>query len=145
MEEFMRMAYEEAQAAARQGEVPVGAVVVQNGKVVAKARNSSCADQDMTRHAELKAVAAACSALGTPYLTDCALYVTLEPCPMCMGAVINARLGRLVYGADDYVYGACGGYITWRSIPTPRIWRYTQELCSRSARRCSAHFFKAKR
>ncbi len=127
MEEFMRMAYKEAQAAAGQGEVPVGAVIVRNGKVIAKARNSCIADKDMTRHAELKAIAAACRALGTPYLTDCALYVTLEPCPMCMGASsMRAWAGLFTARMISYTAPAAG-MSTWRSILMPKIWRFTPE------------------
>jgi tRNA(adenine34) deaminase len=145
MEEFMRMAYKEAQAAAGQGEVPVGAVIVRNGKVIAKARNSCIADKDMTRHAELKAIAAACRALGTPYLTDCALYVTLEPCPMCMGALINARVGRLVYGADDFIYGACGGYVNLAQHPYAKNMEIYAGMMQQECAALLTAFFKEKR
>lgn len=105
MGEALRAAREAFEA----GEVPVGAVVVQDGTVVAKAANTSRRAGDMTRHAELDALREAALALGTPYLTDCTLVVTLEPCPMCLGAALEARVGRIVFGADNPKMGALGG------------------------------------
>lgn len=106
----MRRALELAQAAADAGEVPVGAVVVTAaGDIVGEGRNSSRKDGDMTRHAELAALRAAADTLGTPYLTDCTLLVTLEPCPMCLGAALEARIGHIVYGAKNPKAGALGG------------------------------------
>lgn len=93
--------------AARAGEVPVGAVVYRGSKVLAEAANARDATGDPTGHAEMLALAAAGRALGDWRLTGCALAVTLEPCPMCAGAMVNARLDRLVYGADDPKAGAC--------------------------------------
>ncbi len=145
MEKFMRLAYEEAQAAARRGEVPVGAVVVRDGTVIAKAHNSSAADKNMTCHAELKAIAAACKALENAYLTDCALYVTLEPCPMCMGAIINARVGRLVYGADDFVNGACGGCVNLAAHPYAKNLEVYAGIMQRECAALLSAFFKEKR
>lgn len=103
---FMQLALEEARAAAARGEVPVGCVVVQGGEVVARAGNRTVADKDPTGHAELIAIRAAALALGTERLTDCDLYVTLEPCAMCAGAVAFARLRRLYFGASDPKGGA---------------------------------------
>ena len=105
----MGEALAEARSALSAGEVPVGAVLVRAGSVVARGRNRSRERGDMTRHAELEALRAATAALGTPYLTDCTLVVTLEPCPMCFGAMIEARLGRVVYGAPNPKLGALGG------------------------------------
>lgn len=105
---FMGLALQEAHAAAQAQEVPVGAVVVHEGQVVARAANTSRAAGDMTRHAELEAIRAACTVLG-PYLTGCTLYVTLEPCPMCLGAMLEARIARVVYGAANPRAGALGG------------------------------------
>lgn len=105
---FMALALEEARQAAREGEIPVGAVLVKDGQVVARAHNRREQDHDATAHAELLAIRQACEKLGRWRLTDCTLYVTLEPCPMCAGAIWNARIGRLVYGAWDSAAGSCG-------------------------------------
>lgn len=100
-ERYMRMALAEADAAARQDEVPVGAVVVAGGRIVARAHNLTETLGDVTAHAEMQALTAAASALGGKYLDRCTLYVTVEPCPMCAAALRWAQLGRLVYGASD--------------------------------------------
>lgn len=97
----MDAALEQARAAASRGEVPVGAVVVKDGKVIAAAGNETRAGHDPTAHAEIVAIRAACAALGAERLTGCDLYVTLEPCPMCAAAISNARIARLYYGAGD--------------------------------------------
>ena len=106
-----------AAAAAEAGEVPVAAVVYQGERILAEAANNRQATADPTGHAEIVAMRAACRGLGHWRLNDCSLAVTLEPCPMCAGAMVNARLGRLVYGADDPKAGACR---TRDSIPTDR-------------------------
>ncbi|MBF9032280.1 nucleoside deaminase [Rhodobacterales bacterium HKCCE3408] len=97
----MPLALEEARAAADRGEVPVGAVVVKDGKVLAAAGNRTLELHDPTAHAEMLAIRAACAALGSERLTGCDLWVTLEPCPSCAGAISAARLARLYYGAPD--------------------------------------------
>jgi len=98
---FMEIALEEAQAAAEAGEVPIGAVITCDGKVIARARNRMRELTDPTAHAEMLAIRAACQVLGTERLTGCDLWVTLEPCPACAGAISAARLSRLYYGASD--------------------------------------------
>ncbi len=98
---FMRMAMDEAQAALTAGEIPVGAVVVCKGQVIAKAHNLTETLTDVTAHAEMQAITAAASWLGGKYLDQCTLYVTLEPCVMCAGGIGWSQLGRLVYGASD--------------------------------------------
>lgn len=100
-EEYMKMAYAEAQQAYRKGEIPVGAIVVCQGKVIARTHNLTEALNDVTAHAEIQAITAAANYLGGKFLTDCTLYVTLEPCVMCAGALRWAQLQRLVYGASD--------------------------------------------
>ena len=100
-EEYMRKALMEAQAAFDEGEVPVGAVVVCKGQIIARAHNLTETLIDVTAHAEMQAITAAEGAMNGKYLTDCTLYVTLEPCIMCAGALGWAQLGRLVYGAAD--------------------------------------------
>lgn len=100
-EQYMRKALEEAQTAAEEREIPVGAVMVCKGKIIARAHNETERLNDVTAHAEMLAVTMAASALGGKYLNECTLYVTLEPCVMCAGALAWAQLGELVYGATD--------------------------------------------
>lgn len=107
-EEYMRLALEEAEAAAAEGEVPIGAVVVCDGRVVARAHNRREGDADPSAHAEFTAMVAASRALGRWRLTGCTVYVTLEPCLMCAGLMVNARVDRCVYGAADPKGGAVG-------------------------------------
>ncbi len=103
--------------ASREGEIPVGAVIVRDGVCIAAAHNRCEQDHDATAHAERLAVEAACKRLGTWRLTGCTLYVTLEPCPMCAGAIVNARIGRVVYGAADARAGAFGSLIRLQELP----------------------------
>jgi tRNA(adenine34) deaminase len=98
---FMKQALSEAEKAFDAGEVPVGAVVVCNGRIIARAHNLTEMLNDVTAHAEMQAITAAASALGGKYLKDCTLYVTVEPCPMCAGALAWAQISRIVYGAND--------------------------------------------
>ena len=116
-EQMMRLALEEAKKAAAMEETPVGAVVVCDGKVVASAHNEREALLDITAHAELTAIRAAAKVLGNWRLSDCTVYVTLEPCPMCAGALISARVGRVVYGAKDAVAGAMGSVLNLPRYP----------------------------
>ena len=106
--EFMREALVEAELAAAAGELPVGCVIVHDGTVLARARNACEARRDATAHAELLAIREASRALGDWRLGDCTLYVTLEPCPMCAGAIVQARVGRLVFGAPNPAQGCAG-------------------------------------
>jgi len=115
---FMQMALEEARAAGGRGEVPVGCVIVRHGKVVARAGNRTVADKDPTAHAELIAVRAAAATLGSERLTDCALYVTLEPCAMCATAISFARIRRLYFGAADPKGGAVEHGVRFFTSPT---------------------------
>ncbi len=105
----MRMALEQAEQARRLGEVPVGCVVVKEGQVIGRGYNRRETDRTVLGHAELMAIRQAEQALGDWRLTGCTLYVTLEPCPMCAGAILNARPESVVFGASDPVFGACGG------------------------------------
>ena len=107
-EKFMREALAVARAAAAVGEVPIGAVVVRDGEIVARAHNRRELDQDPSAHAEFAALCAAARSLGRWRLSDCTVYVTLEPCCMCAGLMVNARVGRCVYGAADAKAGALG-------------------------------------
>jgi len=110
-ESWMSAALEEARMAARAGEVPVGAVVVRDGRIIARGRNRRETENSALGHAELEAIAGACRALGNWRLSGCTLYVTLEPCCMCAGACLNARLERVVYGAADAAAGCLGSRV----------------------------------
>ena len=110
-ERYMKEALALAREAAAHGEVPVGCVIVRGGEIVGRGRNRREEKQAAASHAEMEAIADANARLGTWRLDECALYVTLEPCPMCAGAVINARIPRVYYGARDEAMGACGGVI----------------------------------
>ena len=116
-EELMRAALDEAKIAADLGEVPVGAVVAKDGEIVARAHNLRESGKNATYHAELMAIDAACKALGGWRLWQCELFVTLEPCPMCSGAIINSRLKRVVYGARDPKAGCCGSLTDLFALP----------------------------
>ena len=110
-DDYMREALALAREAAAQGEVPVGCVIVRGGEIVGRGRNRREERQATASHAEMEAIADANARLCTWRLDDCALYVTLEPCPMCAGAIINARIPRVYYGARDEAMGACGGVL----------------------------------
>lgn len=107
-EKFMRLALKEAQKAFDKEEIPVGAVIVKDGKVIAKAHNLKETKNSATSHAEILAIEKACKKLGSWRLLDCDMYVTLEPCSMCAGALINSRIKKIYIGTDDPKTGACG-------------------------------------
>ena len=115
--EYMQLAIAEAQAAAQAGEVPVGAVLVQGDRVIARSHNLRETDKNALAHAELLAIDEGCRVLGGWRLTGCTLYVTLEPCPMCAGAIINSRVSRVVYGASDPKAGCCGSVANLFDMP----------------------------
>ena len=104
-EEYMRKALAEAEQAAKEDEIPIGAILVCRGRIIARTHNLTETLCDVTAHAEMQAITAGANALGGKYLTDCTLYVTVEPCPMCAGAIGWAHIGRLVYGASDPKHG----------------------------------------
>jgi len=108
---WMADALAQARAAAQRGEVPVGAIVVRDGAIVGRGGNAPIAGSDPTAHAEIAALREAAALLANYRLVDCTLYVTLEPCAMCAGAILHARIARLVYGARDPKTGACGSVI----------------------------------
>jgi tRNA(adenine34) deaminase len=114
----MDMAMAEAKAAAAEGEVPVGCVVVRGGEAIARSRNRTLTDRDPTAHAEMLAIRAAAAVLGTERLTDCDVYVTLEPCSMCAGALSFARIRRLYYGAADPKGGAVDSGVRFFASPS---------------------------
>ncbi len=106
--DYMKDAIRQAKKAALIGEVPIGAVIVQNGKVIARGYNKRETKKNALLHAEVDAINKACKKLGGWRLPECEMYVTLEPCPMCMGAIISARIDKLFFGAYDKKSGACG-------------------------------------
>ena len=144
-DKFMLEALKEAEIAASEGEVPVGAVIVQNGEIIARARNNREATADATGHAELLAIREACRVLGGWHLESCELYVTLEPCPMCMGAIINSRLGKVIYGAKDAKAGACGSVIDLRSYPLNHKPQVESGFMKEECAALLTEFFKMKR
>lgn len=110
-ETYMKEALTLAAQAAEHMDIPVGCVIVKDGEIIGQGRNRRELLGDATAHAEVEAIRDACQRLGTWRLTDCTLYVTLEPCPMCAGAIINARIGRVVYGASNAKSGCCGSVL----------------------------------
>lgn len=114
---FMKEALLCARASAENGEVPVGAVVVKDGQIISRGYNRREAGKNALCHAELEAIDGACKALGGWRLWQCELYVTLEPCPMCAGAIINARIKRVVFGARDKKAGSCGSVVNLFELP----------------------------
>lgn len=108
---FMQQALRQAELAFDAGEVPIGCVIVKDAKVIAKGYNQIEMLKDATAHAEILAIGSASSAVENWRLNDCTMYVTLEPCPMCAGAILNSRISRLVYGSKDTRFGGCGGTI----------------------------------
>lgn len=125
-EDWMRLALEEAEAAGRRGEVPVGCVIAgPDGELIARGSNRREEKRSAVSHAETEAIEAACRTLGAWRLSGCSLYVTLEPCPMCAGAILNARIARVYFGARDPSFGACGGVTNlfvepWGAVPEVR-------------------------
>jgi tRNA(adenine34) deaminase len=146
MASFMDMALAEARAAGAAGEVPVGCVIVRDGEVVARAGNRTLTDADPTAHAELVAIRQAAAALGSERLTECDLYVTLEPCAMCAAAIAFARIRRLYYGAADPKGGAVENGVRFFASPSchhrPEIYGGMGEA---EAAALLKEFFKARR
>lgn len=124
---FMQLALKEAERAFDEGEVPIGAIVTHAGEVVGRGHNMVERLQDPTAHAEIIAITAACETLGTKVLRGCTVYVTIEPCPMCAGALVWAKIDRLVFGAFD---AKAGGASTLYNIPQDRRLNHTMEVVS---------------
>jgi tRNA(adenine34) deaminase len=144
--EYMQMALREAEQAMAAGEVPVGAVILHGQRVVAAAHNQREQLQDATAHAEMIAITQAAEAVGSWRLTDCTLFVTLEPCPMCAGAILQARIPRLVYGAADPKAGAVDSL--YRLLDDPRLNHRTEVVSGVLAGPCGeilSRFFRVQR
>jgi tRNA(adenine34) deaminase len=114
---YMQLALDLAKSAAQAGEVPVGAIIVKDGVIIGRGSNAPIGKHDPTAHAEIQAMRDAAQYLGNYRLVDCTLYVTLEPCAMCTGAIQHARISRLVYGASDPKTGACGSVVNLMAEP----------------------------
>lgn len=144
--DFMQLALRLAKNAATAGEVPVGAIIVKDGIVIGRGANTPIGLHDPTAHAEIIAMRQAAEHLGNYRLVDCTIYVTLEPCAMCTGAIQHARIARLVYGAADPKTGACGSVIDLMN--EPKLNHHTQVIGGLMALECGAilsDFFKARR
>ena len=139
---FMQEALALAREAAAHGEVPVGCVIVRHGQIVGRGRNQREEKQSAASHAEIEALAQANAALHSWRLDDCDLYVTLEPCPMCAGAILNARVRRVFYGARDEVMGACGGVLNLYMEGFPRPPQLVGNVCGDECRAVLKTFFR---
>lgn len=144
-EKYMRMAMDEAMLAASEDEVPVGAVLVREGRVIARCHNRREATKCATHHAEILAIEEGCSALGGWRLTGATLYVTMEPCPMCAGAIINSRIPRVVYGAPDLRFGAMGSLFDLTKLPLNHKPIVDSGVLDEENRKILADYFAAKR
>ena len=142
---FMKQAIELAKKAAALGEVPVGAVVVKDGEVIGAGYNLRENNKSATAHAEVIAIEEACKRLGTWRLSGCTLYVTLEPCPMCSGALINSRIDKVVYGCDDSVAGCCGSVLKLNRYPFNHTFEIVGGVLSDQCAAILKDFFEAKR
>lgn len=143
--DWMQIALDEAKIAASVGEVPVGAVLVRGDEEIARAHNLRETEGMATAHAELLAIEAGCRAVGGWRLADCTLYVTLEPCPMCAGAIVNARLPRLVYAARDPRAGAYGSLLNFNAYPLNHRVEICTGVCADEALLLLQSFFASKR
>ncbi len=138
---YMRMALDEAHKALERDEVPIGAVIVSKGRVIGRGHNLTEALTDVTAHAEMQAITAAAATLGGKYLVDCTLYVTVEPCLMCAGALAWSQISRIVYGADDYKRG----YHTHCESPFHPKTTVTRGVLAEECSKLMTDFFKKKR
>ena len=139
---FMGEALREARKAEAEGEIPVGAVVVAGDTIIARTHNQTELLHDVTAHAEMLAITAAANALGAKYLDECTLYVTLEPCPMCAGAIVNARIPQVYFGAADPKNGCCGSVANVLELPLGFHPAYEGGILQEECGRILSDFFK---
>ncbi len=139
---FMKEALRLAEKSAKEGEVPVGAVAVWDGEIVGRGRNRREKDKNALAHAEIEAINEACRTLGGWRLWKCDLYVTLEPCPMCTGAIINSRIRRLVYGASDYKAGSVGSVVNLFELPYNHKPEIVRGVCEEECSQILTNFFR---
>lgn len=145
-EYWMKKAYDEAEKALKENEVPVGAIIIKNNHIIAKAHNQVEKLKDPTAHAEMIAISSACETLDQKRLEGCTLYVTLEPCPMCAGAIVHARLATIVYACADPKAGACDSL--YHLCEDPRLNHSVKVISGIMEEKCGMilqHFFKQKR
>ena len=143
--DFMQVALQLAREAAEEGEVPVGAVVVRDGEILGIGRNRREVSKNALAHAELEAIHNACTYLGGWQLVGCTLYVTLEPCPMCAGAIINSRIGRVVQGAMNPKAGSCGSLVNLFELPYNHRPEIVSGVCSDECGALLKEFFHSLR
>ena len=144
-QKYMELALAQAQKAGELGEVPVGAVIVRQGEVIAAAHNLREQNRMATAHAELLAIEEACRRLGTWRLSGCTLYVTLEPCPMCSGVILNARVGQVVYGAADPLYGCLGSRLNLAHLDLGAAPKLTAGVLAGECAALLGDFFRSRR
>ena len=144
-EEYMIAALSEAAKTAQSQDVPIGAVIVKNGEIIATGHNEREAHGDSTAHAEIQAIRSACERLGGWHLDSCELYVTLEPCPMCAGAIVNSRIKRVVFGAKDGLAGCCGSVIDFNRYPFSHAFEIEGGICDAECLRIIRDFFDKRR
>ena len=144
--EFMREAIVLAKEAESLGEIPVGALVVNSkSEIIARAYNLRETDKSATAHAEILAIEEACASLGAWRLNECTLYVTLEPCPMCAGALVNSRIERVVFGAYDMQAGCCGSVVNFNAYPFNHSFEITGGVLEKECKEVLTEFFKKRR
>ncbi len=138
---FMKRAISRAKAAAKCGEVPIGAIIVKDGKIISSGRNMRESKNNALHHAEVIAIDRACKKLNAWRLTDCTLYVTMEPCPMCAGAIVNARIKRVVYGCYDKKAGALGSVFDLSDYPLNHKYEITSGILEKECAALLSDFF----
>ena len=144
-DEYIKAAIEAAQNTKISDDVPIGAVIVKDNEIIAVGYNKREATGDATAHAEIVAIRDACQRLGGWHLDGCEMYVTLEPCPMCMGAIINSRIKKVVFGAKDAKAGACGSVFNFNSYPLNHKPEIVSGVMENESRELLSEFFLKKR
>ena len=142
---FMKEALKLARKAEEQGEIPVGAVVVRNGEIIGRGYNQRESRKNAVLHAEMIAIEETCGVVGDWRLRDCTLYVTLEPCPMCAGAIVNSRIERVVFGASDRIAGCCGSLINFNAYPFNHTFAIEKGICENECKDILKGFFESRR
>ena len=142
---FMKKALEQASLAEKNGDVPIGAVVVKDGEIISKGYNERVLCGSATSHAEVLAIERACKKLGSWRLSGCTLYVTLEPCPMCAGAIVNSRIDRVVFAVRDSVAGCCGSVINFNRYPFNHAFAVEEGVLAGESAALLRAFFEEKR
>ena len=142
---YMEKALELARETFKLGEVPVGAVVVRDGEIIGEGYNLREREGSVIAHAEVIAIEQACKRLGTWRLSGCTLYVTMEPCPMCAGALVNSRIDRVVYGCKDAAAGCLGSVIDFNSYPFNHSFETVSGICAKESLELLREFFESRR